>query len=436
AAVRSAIERVGLNGGRYSVAVLGDRRPNAGAYPDGRIIVTSGMLDLVRSEDELAAVLAHERTHVDQRHSARQGKEFLLTALLTYGVARAVGVSGRDAVLAGQVVGTARWQRFSLRDEYRADEGSVKLLSQAGYQPDAMADLFERLKSQPPVRSENGEALCFLNVRTHPSFGARIEAVKRAANSQPLGLPTSGVDRRQITLFVEAINMEGYGYSSAGHVRQLILTELRQHVRVFETQTPEVRYKVILSANIVLGWSGGSRGVSLPEFDVQVSSGRSRAHGEFTGTVVDLRSAEVVGGVTTPRSGTSKTNSDFFVRAGRLSPIFVNNTSSGNMEQILLQRLVSEGVKSWVGALVKTVELRPEVTQPAESPTSFTNTGSTATIGQKGIVFQDLNGNGLHDSGEPIFARIKVSRIVGERVYVEVIGGRWPGEGYHAQLDQ
>lgn len=440
AELQSAASRLGLSGGHYSIAVVSDNRPNAGAYPDGRIIVTSGMLDFVRSESELAAVLAHERAHVDQHHAARQGKEFFLTALLTYGIAKAAGASGDLATGVATTVGVARWQRFSLRDEYRADEGSKKALARAGYESTALEQVFTRLQNQPPVRAEDGESLCFLNIATHPSFDARIKALSKIKTKTE---PNAGSQSLSgLTIYIEEINLEGHGYTSPYHVRQLILTELRKHARVFERQTFEVRYKVNLSANIVLGWSGGSRGVFLPDFDIEVSAGRSRAHGSFSGTVVDLQNAEVVGGVTTPRSGTSKTSSGFFVRAGRLSPIAIQTSSSGSMEQILLQRLVEEGVKAWVADLVKQVEPRPPVlperVQGAspEPEYTFTNIGSQAYVGQTGIVFKDANGNSYYDAGEPTLARVKVTRIVGQTTYLMVTEGQWPGSGFYVQLDQ
>lgn len=181
--LRSAQSRLGMVGGKYSVAIIGGA-PNAGAYPDGRIVFTSGMMQLAADEDEAAAVLAHEKTHVDQRHGARQQKETLLFGLLGYGIARVAGVSGKEATVAGIGVAALRHQRFSLRDEYRADEGSVKALFDAGYRSDALSTLFARMGGQSTSAS-GGEGLCFAGLPTHPSFQARQTAMRRQLEQLP-----------------------------------------------------------------------------------------------------------------------------------------------------------------------------------------------------------------------------------------------------------
>jgi len=319
----------------------------------------------------------------------------------------------------------------------------VVIATQAGYDSVGLALLMDDFSQRyRPSRNAIVQALGVITypLSSHPPSGKRANEIRKFAtdpklvelrnarlNSQPAGLATSGVDSRQITLFVEQINIEGYGYSSPEHLRQLILTELRNYVRVFEQQTPEVRYKAVLSANIAIGWSGGNRGVSLPEFDIQVSSGRSRAHGEFSGTVVDLQSAEVVGGTTSTNSGTSKTNASFTVHAGRMNPVSIQTFDAGNMEQILLQRLVSEGVKSWVASLVKTVEVRPEATQPAGLPTAGVERlsfpippGSYARVGEIWTI--------VAAAGQAY--PVTVIEVIGDQAYYAFNGRRPPGGTY------
>ncbi|MFY9484481.1 MAG: M48 family metallopeptidase [Patescibacteria group bacterium] len=417
-AVESAIRRTGLNGGRYSVALVNNRQPNAGAYPDGRIMLTSGMIDFVRSEDELAAVLAHERTHVDQRHSARQGKEFLLTALLTYGIAKVAGASGDLAVGAARAAGTMRWQRFSLRDEYRADEGSVQLLARSGYQPDAMANLFGRLKDVAPVRSDDGHSLCFLNVRTHPSFDARIEAIRKVAGSTTTS--QSGNSKPlPITVALRRINLEGSSYTSYEHTRQLVITELSKFVTV--TERPEnARYHLDLSGNIAIAPSQGARSVFTREFDIQVVGGQFAGRASFAGSLVG-QDGTVYAASSKPSDESAKRISGLSARYGRWQPIAIQTQGYSSPELLVLQKLVEKGIEAWAADLMAThgAGLAPSVAEPqptrlatsgVELPASidchfFLDGGQSAAPGEKLMVME----NGVHVGTLRVVSTVQVN---------------------------
>lgn len=56
----------------YSVAIVKDRYPNAFCIPGGNVYVTTALLDFVKSDDELAFILAHELGHADGNHVIRQ----------------------------------------------------------------------------------------------------------------------------------------------------------------------------------------------------------------------------------------------------------------------------------------------------------------------------------------------------------------------------
>ena len=68
----------------YRFGILGSETSNALAAPGGYIFVTRGLLDFVESDDELAAVLAHEAGHVSRRHATQQiGGNLLFLALVS-----------------------------------------------------------------------------------------------------------------------------------------------------------------------------------------------------------------------------------------------------------------------------------------------------------------------------------------------------------------
>ncbi len=107
----------------YEFKVLNDSSPNAWALPGGKISINRGLLVELRSEAELAAVLAHEIVHAAARHSAQSMERgmFLQGALVAAGVA--LGDSGySDIGLLGANVGAQLTnQKFSRDDESEAD---------------------------------------------------------------------------------------------------------------------------------------------------------------------------------------------------------------------------------------------------------------------------------------------------------------------------
>ncbi|MGB5496390.1 MAG: M48 family metalloprotease, partial [Sedimenticolaceae bacterium] len=123
----------------YEFKVLNDSSPNAWALPGGKISINRGLLVELRSEAELAAVLAHEIVHAAARHSAQSMERgmFLQGALVAAGVA--LGDSGYgDVGLMGANVGAQLTnQKFSRDDESEADLYGMRYMVRAGYDPSA-----------------------------------------------------------------------------------------------------------------------------------------------------------------------------------------------------------------------------------------------------------------------------------------------------------
>ncbi|MEM7409601.1 MAG: M48 family metallopeptidase [Myxococcota bacterium] len=160
----------------FRVGVLEDPQPNAMAFPGGSILVTSGLLDAVESENELALVLGHELGHYAGRDHLRGLGRSLAWAF----VAAALGSSGADvatglADLAAQVT-----QRGFDRDqESDADRFGLALV-QAEYGHVAGAsDFFTRGPDDLFTAGFGGELESYLS--THPMDDDRIEALHREA---------------------------------------------------------------------------------------------------------------------------------------------------------------------------------------------------------------------------------------------------------------
>jgi beta-barrel assembly-enhancing protease len=129
---------------RFSFQVLADPRTvNAFALPGGPIFITEGLLRLLRSEGEIAAVLGHEIGHVIARHSS----ERLAKQQLTQGLVGALVIGTGDYTSAqiGQMVGGMINMRYGRDDELESDALGIRIAAEAGYDPRAMVRVMEVL---------------------------------------------------------------------------------------------------------------------------------------------------------------------------------------------------------------------------------------------------------------------------------------------------
>ena len=159
----------------YFFTVLDNQRFNAFALPGGYVYIDKGLIEKTDCDDEIAAILAHEIGHIVARHSIKR-----LQAALGYNLLSVLAVaavkdprfkSGADAAFSQIMLGYAR------EDEMLADCLAVKYLKEAGYNPEAVVTLLEKLKQldkQAPLRP-----LIFRYARTHPYLSERISAAKQ-----------------------------------------------------------------------------------------------------------------------------------------------------------------------------------------------------------------------------------------------------------------
>jgi len=176
-----------------------DSQINAFALPGGYIGVNTGLILLAQNESELASVLAHEISHVTQRHMARmidnQKNSMLMTLAglaLAVLASRASGANGSQGVQAAiastQALSAQNQLNFTRENEYEADRIGFQRLIAAGFDPNGMAQLMERL--QRSSRFVEGNAPSYL--RTHPITYERIaEAQARAQNMPYRQVPDS-----------------------------------------------------------------------------------------------------------------------------------------------------------------------------------------------------------------------------------------------------
>jgi predicted Zn-dependent protease len=164
---------------RFTIVEMPDDQPNAFALPGGPIYVTRSLFQLIKSDDELAAVLAHEVGHVVARHSI---KRLQAAVGLNFLQLIAMGAHGLDAQTRQGVdlAFGALLLEYSQADELEADKLSVKYLKAAGFDPHAAITFMERLRNhtfKQPMRR-------FSYFRTHPFFGDRIRVLRQEAEGQ------------------------------------------------------------------------------------------------------------------------------------------------------------------------------------------------------------------------------------------------------------
>ncbi len=160
---------------------------NAFALPGGQVFITRALYDRLKTDGQLAGVLAHEIGHVIERHSAQQ----FAKGQLATGITTAVGVASYDpnnprsaqAAQIAAVVAQVVTMRFGRQAELESDGWGVKLAAGAGYNPLAMIEVMNILE-----QSSNNRQPEFLS--THPDPGNRREHLQRVVQNEfPDGLP-------------------------------------------------------------------------------------------------------------------------------------------------------------------------------------------------------------------------------------------------------
>jgi len=158
----------------YHVMILDSREPNAFSTPGGHIFLTKGLIDLVPSEDALAGIIAHELAHIILKHGIKiiDDMKFTNEADIMAGQAAAFAgksnmsiLSFRDSV--NEIFNKMIKSGYSQPQEFEADNLAVKLLADAGYSPNGLLEILNRLKT---VQSGQSGGI----YSTHPSPVQRI----------------------------------------------------------------------------------------------------------------------------------------------------------------------------------------------------------------------------------------------------------------------
>ncbi len=154
------------------ITVVNSSTVNAFALPGGRIVVYSALLDEINSYPELAALLSHEFTHINSKHSTKSifrrlgSKVFLGLLFGRFGTVTNVVVNHADNL---------KSLKYSRSLEKQADLDGLALLRKRNIDPQGFVDLFNHLKEAAPANVLPE----FLG--SHPDVDKRIQYIREAS---------------------------------------------------------------------------------------------------------------------------------------------------------------------------------------------------------------------------------------------------------------
>lgn len=167
--------------------IVNNDKLNAFAFFGGNVVLHSGIFRFTDNESQLASVLAHEISHVTQRHLARSMEEQKLHSPLTWvGILGSVllamaspqaGMAGLTGTLAGTQQGIIS---FTRSNEEEADRIGLQVLQRSGFDPESMPTFLQKLADQSRYSSRPPEILL-----THPLPDSRLSDARNRAHQMP-----------------------------------------------------------------------------------------------------------------------------------------------------------------------------------------------------------------------------------------------------------
>jgi Zn-dependent protease with chaperone function len=186
------ITALGKSPYEFHFYIANDPTINAFALPGGYVVIHSELLLRAETADELLGVLAHEISHVTERHGTRS----IIASAGAWLVFQAViGDAGGMLTTLGSAAPFLLTQKYSRRFEFAADEQGYKLLEQAQIDAQGMVTFFKRIreeeaamlkKAKEQLGEKSADVLTDLPefLRTHPLTEKRIQHIEQLAAAQ------------------------------------------------------------------------------------------------------------------------------------------------------------------------------------------------------------------------------------------------------------
>lgn len=207
----------------FTFFLMKDRQINAFATFGGYVGINAGLILTAEAEDEVAGVLAHEISHVTQRHILRSVERsrkdqlpILLGMLAIVVAAQQTNSNSSDdaigaAVIGGQALIAQKQINYTRLNEAEADRIGLQTLNRAQYRTSGMADFFERMATASRGNSGGYQVPDYL--RSHPVTTTRIsEARERGARLDREAKPVSeNSSSKQNPLIPSQFNLAVHG---------------------------------------------------------------------------------------------------------------------------------------------------------------------------------------------------------------------------------
>ncbi len=184
--------------GGYHFQVLDSDEVNAFAAPGGFILVTRGMLECCKTEDALAAVLAHEIGHIEGAHGLQAIKQSRLTSALTVLAAESARQFGGQDLKQlteafegsiSDIASTLMTSGYSRKLESRADAAAIRIMRNVGYDPNGLVAMLQEMDRH---LTPGGKDFA----KTHPDPDDRIADVRRMIGSPAPAQPVAARQKR------------------------------------------------------------------------------------------------------------------------------------------------------------------------------------------------------------------------------------------------
>ena len=133
----------------YKFYIVKNEVPNAFALPGGYIFITTSLIPILKTEDELAGIIGHEIIHSNNRHSVRQMKKKIIPSIITLPIVIIGDIIPVIGTLTSPIMSAEEllFASYSRKFETEADKQGVALAAKAGYDPLALPRALNRLTS-------------------------------------------------------------------------------------------------------------------------------------------------------------------------------------------------------------------------------------------------------------------------------------------------
>ncbi len=159
----------------WQITVIRSPELNAWAMPGGKMAFYTGVVEKLKLTDaEIAAIMGHEMTHALSEHGKKDAGQKILTGLaLQLGGAQLQAKTGLSNDALGLISDYGLDKPFSRSQESEADAGGLRLMAQAGYNPEAAISVWKKMEAA------NGRSNTLATLMsTHPNSGQRIAKIQ------------------------------------------------------------------------------------------------------------------------------------------------------------------------------------------------------------------------------------------------------------------